>query len=180
VFGIADLWLPADRLRRSPLIDVEPGRLIILAPGSALHDSPRIGIKLNVSGAVVAFALTPFYDAGSAVGDAVDLTRERGDALTLEARLTVEANLASDALRGSRREFARGELVDTAEGLGLGAHFGRGGGFQRVCAVSVTSWEMLNDESPRTIFGAWRLRIDIDDHDPIYWRSEIPAAALAA
>jgi hypothetical protein len=142
---------------------------------------PPTGIRLDVEGAILCLALTPFHDGASPAGDAVDLSRERGTALTLDANIHIEANTGAGATRGSSRDIGPGELVDTDAGLGIGAFFGRHASVYRTTrAVSIKSWKVLAVDSARLMFGDWRLRIDIDGLRPIYWKPEFITAARSS
>lgn len=165
---MSELWLPVDRLTRSPIVDIAAGRLLILPPSGQDNPIPCVGIRFNAGQHRLVFGLTSFQ--GGRPGDATDVSTDRGSALTLDAALTIQGDFTAPGARGSLRDFRPGELVATDEGIALAAAFNRqGNGYQSCRLVKVPDWEVIYTDSGRIIFGAWRLQIDIVGLRSIYW-----------
>jgi hypothetical protein len=177
---MSEFWLPTDKLFSSLITDIPPGRLVLLRNAGREPRSPSLGITFRAApDRQMVLALTPFRDGRYPAGDAIDLSSEQNALLTLDATLSIEANAVAPAISGSVRDPASGELVDTQEGMAVAAYFGRHnpGAFGGVFTVDVATWQANERESPRLIFGGWRLRIDIADHKPIFWMPDFPTGS---
>jgi len=96
-------------------------------------------------------------------------------ALTVNATVSFDANLSANGVSGYQRNFRPGELFAVADGMRIAALFGRHnqGSIPGVYPIDISTWKNADErESPLTVFGKWRLKIDIDGLEPIYWTPE--------
>jgi hypothetical protein len=171
---MSELWLPSDRLVRRPFGEIALGQLLVLPPSGSDFPLVQIGIRCGPPDAVAVLGFTPFYGGANKPWDLMDFSRERGDALTLDSRVVFETGVHAPAGRGKLRETAPGEIVEINSGLGIAAYIGRNENrWQTVAVVNLSDWQLVAVDEVRTIFGTWRLRIDLDQHRPIYWQPEL-------
>ena len=168
---MSEFWLPADSLTPATVKGVRPGQILIEPPSRKGPIEPAIGIRFNIPNRLMVFALTPFRGGIYPAGDAIDLSMYKEPVLTIDAALSIEADLASEATSAFDRDFAAGELVLAQEGMGISAHFGRHNPelYESNGTIDISTWEGRERETVRMIFGGWRLRIDIADRKPVYW-----------
>jgi hypothetical protein len=104
---------------------------------------------------------------------------ESNPVMTLDAALTIETNPLAPATPAQLRDYHPGELIDTRDGMLLAALFGRHNPSRTttIHTINIATWTMEESNTPRMIFGEWRLGIEMSGLKPVYWTPQFEAAS---
>lgn len=154
------LWLPAGSLQPGPLSEMPKGSLA-LRSAHGHGKAPILGVRFDDQDDRYLYQLLGGEPPRDQPGRAVLITPHGDLGYRVDLPFEVEADLTAPVLGWGVEDPRAGTLAAGASGPTLLARIGPQVGFSQVAPISLSDWIVVSESGLNTVFGRWRVRIEV-------------------